>query len=300
MNSGYGSSLTRVSIINDTTLKKEAISNYGKKRIKKEILFYKKLKESNINFPVPEFNQISEFKFNMEYLSDYITYQEYLNNGFKINKKVIFDHLKNLHANSIKVSEDEFKNNLQIETYGKVEERYSEIKDIIDKYNYIKIVNGIEILDFTNIINFIKNFIKSYEIPTNNHYSLIHGDLQLNNILINPNTNDLKFIDPKGYFGNLDLFGMTEYDFAKFYFGLGGYSNFDMKEVNNLNIKDNEIIINIEAIEEIDLKQINLVNIFIISIWLGNAHCFKDNELKVVESFFYALYISTKLIKRYK
>ena len=91
---------------------------------------------------------------------------------------------------------------------------------------------------------------------------------------------------------------MKEYDYAKIYFGLGGYSNFDLKEVNNLIINNNEeIIINMNEMMNIfELPEI--IQVLIIFIWLGNAHCFLNNELKVVESYYYALYLSTLYLEK--
>ena len=86
---------------------------------------------------------------------------------------------------------------------------------------------------------------------------------------------------------------MKEYDYAKIYFGLGGYSYFDLKEVTVLNIINKEEII-IDMKEMVNIFELpDIIQVLILCIWLGNAHCFLSNEFKVVESYFYALYIST-------
>ena len=139
----------------------------------------------------------------------------------------------------------------------------------------------------------IKKYLKSCELI----YYPIHGDLQLNNILINPSNCNIKFIDPRGYFGNSDIFGIKEYDLAKIYFGLGGYSYFDLKDVTNLNIHNENIVIDMKEMFSIFELPI-ITQLFIICIWLGNAHCFIKNEFKVVESYFYSLYISTLCLNK--
>ena len=44
------------------------------------------------------------------------------------------------------------------------------------------------------------------------------------------------FIDPRGIFGETLLFGLKEYDYAKFLFGLSGYSKFDNMNIKNLKL----------------------------------------------------------------
>ncbi len=299
MNTGYGSNLTHVKKINDITLEKKAISEYGKQRIKDEINFYQETDLYKLNFPLPKISSLIENGFTMEYLENYTTYQNYLQEGNTVNYHMLFSHFNNLHSIRKKIDKEDFIENLKLETFLKVKSRYQEIEKIINKYSYINKVNGLKLLEFSEITSYIENYVYEYlEQQTDYKYYPTHGDLQLNNILIDPNTQDIKFIDPKGCFGKSSFFGMKQYDYAKFYFGLGGYSYFDTKKVDKLNIKDNNLIIDIKPIVKLDLSEVNLTNIFIISIWLGNAHCFINNELKVIESFFYALYLATQLIKK--
>ena len=298
MNTGYGSTLTIVNKISDDILEKKSISDYGKKRISNEIYFYKQINNLKINFSIPKILSISENRFTMEYLKDYITYQKYLELGGKIDKDKIFSDFKLLHQHEKKVSKEYFIKNLKKETYLKVKERYKEISELVEKYSFIKKVNGVEILSFNKILNLIENYIENYLKSIENFtYYPLHGDPQLNNILINQKTKEIKYIDPKGNFGDSQFYGMKEYDYAKFFFGLGGYSYFDLKEVDELKITNDNLDINIKSFEKYNFKKINLINIFIVSIWLGNAHCFKSNEYKAIESFFYSLYISTLLFR---
>lgn len=309
MNSGYGALLTKVIKINDNTIFKKALTNYGEERIEKEINFYKKLQLNNIDFPVPEIYDIKSNSFHMNFLQNYITCQLYFENNQNIeiinniiNK--IHTDLNKLHANEmIDIKVEIFNANLVEETYGKIRKRVNEVYHIIKKYKNIKTVNNIEVLSIDEIIIFVSSYIDNYIDNNNNYkYYLIHGDMHLNNILINPNILDIKYIDPRGYFGTSLLYGMKEYDYAKLYFGLSGYSYFDTKIVNNLDIIGNNINIeikkfNIENNQYYQQKCINLTKIFIICIWLGNAHCFINNECKLIESYYNALYIATLLIK---
>ena len=312
MNTGYGSFLTKIIKKDNNTLIKYSISEYGKFRVLNEINFYKNIISTNINFPIPRINNIKinndENSFEMEYLKTYITCEEYFNKKlnnqieieFIINK--IINDLYNLHNNSIIVYKELYISNLKLESYQKIKSRLNEIQNIIDKYSFIKSVNNFIILDINTILLFIENYINNYTesyIKNNTEYIYypVHGDMQLNNILINEKNNDIKYIDPRGFFGNTEFYGMKEYDYAKLYFGLGGYSYFDLKNVNELNINNTNIDIDIKKHKDYNFDNIDIINIFIMCIWLGNAHCFKNNEYKLIESYYYALYIASKFIK---
>lgn len=307
MNTGYGSFLTKIERISDNLLLKYSISEYGKFRIENEIAFYKNILTNEIDFSMPKIYNIKNNLFYIEYLKDYITCEEYLKNN-KTSKEniinIINSHLIKLQHKNINVSLNIFEEDLKLETYKKIHSRLIEINDIIKKYSFIEYVNKFKILDINSIINFIEkyvnNYIDSYKLTNTKYiYYPVHGDLQLNNILINNNNFDIKYIDPRGFFGNTQFYGMKEYDYAKLYFGLGGYSYFDTKNVYNLDIIDNNIDIDIDdnKHKEYDYHNMNIINIFIICIWLGNAHCFKTNENKLIESYFYALYVASKFIK---
>jgi hypothetical protein len=301
MNAGYGSLLTEIIIKDDSTLIKKAKSKYGIYRISQEMNFYKNIINNNINFSIPKIYLYNDF-FEMEYLKNYITCEEYLNKypqklNFIIDK--INNDLNILHKNTINISFEKFINDLKLETYQKIKNRLKEIEHIITKYNYIKTVNNKKIFDIVHILTYIETYIETY-IKNNKElkYSVIHGDIQLNNILIDIESNDIKYIDPRGFFGNTSLYGLKEYDYAKLYFGLGGYSYFDFKHVDKLNINENNINIDIKNHLNYDYNNLNIINIFIICIWLGNAHCFINNEFKMIESYFYALYIASCFIEK--
>lgn len=57
-------------------------------------------------------------------------------------------------------------------------------------------------------------------------FAVIHGDPNTKNIMVDEN-NKIIFIDPRGRFGTDSLVGDTSYDFAKFIYGLTGYSTFN-------------------------------------------------------------------------
>ena len=83
---------------------------------------------------------------------------------------------------------------------------------ILEEDKFIKNVNGIKIIyDHNYIINNLYLKIKTFYETKVNYYYTIHGDPHLSNI-INDISNNLFFIDPRGYFGKTKLFGLKEYD----------------------------------------------------------------------------------------
>lgn len=296
---GYGNQFNDLFIIDDIIIKKSK-SEYGNFKISKEILFFQYILNNNIPFTIPEIIEFGINYYRMKYLSNYTPlYKSFLSYPHSKQNEIInliTNQLNLLHNSTIKlICKKEYTELLVIETHTKIKKRYEEISDILKQYSFIKKVNNVELLSFDNILGIIQNKM-GYFINSLNEYkiSVIHGDCQFNNILTNDD-NHLVFIDPRGYFGNLDLYGLPEYDFAKVKFALSGYDIFDNMEINSLEINnDNLTIPNIFIINDNDLfKKDDIISILTISIWLGNAHCFKDNVPKAIFSFYYALYLAT-------
>ena len=175
----------------------------------------------------------------------------------------------------------------------KLEKRYEEIKDIVKDFNFIKSVNGIPIRSFQDNLSLLRKAASDFiENKENFMLTPIHGDCQFNNILYCIEKDDLVFIDPRGYFGDHDLYGLPEYDFAKVKFALSGYDAFDAKEVTNLVISGSSLLLEIPMLSN-PLAKNDFISQLVVSIWMGNAHCFKENKLKTVYSYFIAAYYAS-------
>ena len=209
---GYGSNFNIIFINNSNTLiKKKTFSIYGIEKIKAEINFYKFINNNKINIKIPK----------IYYSNDNIIIMEYISEKNKLNIdyfNIIINNINNLHIfNNIYINKNYYKQLLLEETIIKINNRYSKIKHIIEKYNNIKYVNNIKLIEYNDIIDKLYNFFLNY-INNLNEYSLqpIHGDLQYNNIIFNDY--DIYIIDPKASFGSSYIYGIKEYDIAKIYF----------------------------------------------------------------------------------
>lgn len=120
----------------------------------------------------------------------------------------------------IDIKTEEIQKDLEIEFYEKVISRFNSIEGILDE-SVIKYKE-----DLFTLVRLSSNEIKKYFSTLSNYY-FIHGDLNFSNILINEKETEIKFIDPRAYFGNTKLFGLAAYDLAKIAYALSGYDKFN-------------------------------------------------------------------------
>ena len=294
---GYGSSFNNLYLL-DNKIKKEAKISYGIAKIKKEIIFYKYIQKHGC-LPMPTFLENSAISYTMKYLPEYKPLFHVFP-YFSENKKAdvlqkIDTFLQRLHETETRsVSHEIYKKAISTEMIDKLVKRYNEVKDIISEYSFIKSVNDVSVRTFQENLDLLQEAATKF-IESRNQYIFtpIHGDCQFNNILYNEQTGDILFIDPRGYFGDHDLFGLPEYDLAKVKFALSGYDVFDAKNVTNLTIINNNIKLDIPTLIPEPLKKNNFISQLVVSIWMGNAHCFKENKFKTVYSYFIAAYYAS-------
>jgi hypothetical protein len=294
---GYGSSFNNLYLL-DNKIKKEAKTLYGIAKIKKEIIFYKYIQKHGC-LPMPTFLENSAISYTMKYLPEYKPLFHVFP-YFSENKKAdilqkIDVYLQRLHETETRsVSHEIYKKAISTEMIDKLMKRYNEVKDIISEYSFIKSVNDVSVRTFQENLDLLQEAATKF-IESRNQYIFtpIHGDCQFNNILYNEQTGDILFIDPRGYFGDHDLFGLPEYDLAKVKFALSGYDAFDAKNVTDLTIINNNIKLDIPTLIPEPLKKNNFISQLVVSIWMGNAHCFKENKFKTVYSYFIAAYYAS-------
>ena len=301
---GYGSNFNNLYISGDT-IRKESKTQYGYEKIKKEIQLLKHIINNQIQFPIPTVLEFGDNFYMMKFLSEHIplykifgTLSREMQNS-TIEK--IYTKLYILHSSTYQYSSDREQHiaNIRVETHDKIISRVADIEDIIKKYKYIKSVNNVALLSLELILSKINSFVNTYILSIKNtiKLSVIHGDCQFNNILYHPLTHEIIFIDPRGYFGNSVLYGIPEYDHAKVKFALSGYDIFDNMEITDLEVHDDNLVIPNIFLKENIFDTITIVEVFTLCVWLGNAHCFKQNEKKAAFSYFYALYLCSKYLK---
>ena len=68
------------------------------------------------------------------------------------------------------------------------------------------------------------------------YFSVIHGDLCLPNILLAESHKFLRLVDPRGKFGDFDIYGDWRYDLAKLLHSLEGRYDFIIEDEFTLNV----------------------------------------------------------------
>jgi hypothetical protein len=296
--------------VKDNVVVKTAKNDYGKPKINNEIKFYNYIISNNVHFPMPKliFSDIDISSFQIEFLDKHQTMCDVFYNEsaekskhFENTKLIntVLTHINKLHSHeSIYVSKNEYLTELNIETNQKVIDRYNATKwNNIEIISEITHVNGIKIHDVYYYIEKINEYLEHIVSNLNVYcFTLIHGDIHLGNIMMDGD-GDIRFIDPRGYFGNMSLFGIKEYDFAKLIFGLSGYSVFDKMTFSDIKITNGNMEIpfieNHLHIYESDIFS-EYAKLLSLTIWLSNNSMYLDNSKKI-----YSLMISYYLCEIY-
>ncbi len=141
--------------------------------------------------------------------------------------------------------------------------------------------------EYSDPVNHLKSVYKSLEKQfLNARYSFIHGDLTMSNILIS-REGKLYLIDPRGCFGNTNLYGDVRYDIAKIYYSVVG--NFDSlnngkfkyqrisKNGHSYSIVDNGLGSYAKNIIEGLVEQHEIIRFIHATIWLSLISHVADN-----------------------
>lgn len=228
-----------IEIVDDKIIKKP-ITKQGEIIAKKEINWYKELSKLGYN-RIPKIYSYEPLIMEKIDGDNIFKVELSLEDRKKVIKKFV-DALNELHSlGSCEV--DYF--SLEENYYTKTIKRINMVRDLIPFANQKEIlINGVKC---KNIYFHKREFKKIIENTLyNTKFTLIHGDCTFSNSLINKNL-DIIFIDPRGYFGDLLLYGDEYYDWAKLYYSINGnYDQFNNKNFK-LDILDNEVKLKINS-----------------------------------------------------
>lgn len=210
----------------------------------------------------------------------------------------ILDELKKMHAISKMPANRETIHNVYV---TKTIERIlpvTKILEIDSKKEYR--VNGekVEVITPENANMMETAFDK---IRNTEYFYTIHGDPTFSNILMGED-NSVKFIDPRGYFGGLKIYGDYRYDLAKlFYSAIGNYDQFNSRKFV-LKVDGSEISLRISSsgfestyevfsrVNGVDIMEIELLHAL---IWLSLSGYVLNDVDSMIASYFNGL----KLLK---
>ncbi len=218
----------------DKWVLKKSTFGQGNNLLRREINWYKAVNKNAVGFHTPSIYPSIDFELFdlpeivMNKVNGVPLYEIFGN--LSINDKVkvldsVVEDLNYLHARSKETTSSVIAQDIKKESHDKLIDRYESIEPFIQSFGKnISNVNGM------TIDNNVRKTIDALYERISSHYkgvsvhSLIHGDSQMSNIMINPNKlSEITFIDPRGYFGDTEIYGLPDYDFAKLLYSLTGY-----------------------------------------------------------------------------
>ena len=233
---------------------KEGIDDQGKKLAIREKAWYKHVKEIGFR-NIPEIYDIEPLtleKINGKNIYEYG--QCSIDEKIKILENTV-SSLKSLH--SLEKQEIDYFS-IKENYINKTFERLNKVRDLIpytDKeYIYI---NGKKCRNVFFYKEQLENKIDELQFG---EFNLIHGDCTFSNIMLK-NDKEPILIDPRGYFGNTELYGDPAYDWAKLYYSIkGNYDKFNLKKFK-LDIEEDGVKLQIESNnwEELENKFFELI-----------------------------------------
>lgn len=127
---------------------------------------------------------------------------------------------------------------------GKTAARLEKVRELVPLADQEKItINGRSCRNIFFHWKEVEEAVMSFLPDT---FRLIHGDCTFSNVLLREDGTPV-LIDPRGYFGNTELYGDPAYDWAKLYYSLAGnYDQFNLKRFS-LDIREDQVELSIES-----------------------------------------------------
>lgn len=141
--------------------------------------------------------------------------------------KQIIDCLKSVHEiESAPLDEKSYRTAYLTKTY----DRLKKVRFLVPFANDESVtVNGRVCRNIFYHQDEVDNLVRKY-CPTK--FKLIHGDCTFSNMMLKQDSIPM-LIDPRGYFGNTEIFGDVAYDWVKVYYSiLSNYDQFNLKRFN--------------------------------------------------------------------
>ena len=227
---------------------KEPIDEQGEKLAVREVAWYKKLKGIHFN-NIPIIHDYEPLC--MELVEGKNIY-EYTDISIESKKEMlvqIVDCLKQVHnLETVPADKKSYYDAYIAKTFGRLGKVRYLVPFADDEYVTI---NGKKCRNVFFHKDELEELVMNY-MPT--EFKLIHGDCTFSNMMLKNDTVPM-LIDPRGYFGNTEIYGDVAYDWVKLYYSLlSNYDQFNLKRFT-LFIEDKEVKLEIasnkwEALED--------------------------------------------------
>lgn len=228
----------RITVLHDSIIK-EAIDEQGRLLAKREVAWYRKIKEQKFT-NIPEIYSIDPLR--MEKINGGNIYEYSLSFEKKQNVlRQLIQCIRSIHAlDGCEVDTESY-----YEAYiGKTFDRLKKVYDLVPfAHNKVININGVTCPNVFFVREALEGIVNKY-IPK--EFRLLHGDCTFSNMLLK-NDEIPVMIDPRGYFGHTEYYGDPAYDWVKLYYSIvGNYDQFNLKRFS-LHINDNDVQLDIES-----------------------------------------------------
>ena len=218
-----------------------------------------------------------------------------------------FDLMNKLHSLTfMDVATEIIIADVKKEAFEKLVKRYDEIKDVISSFGNISVVNGYELKfkDPYEVFEKLSNILVTHYRAYKTQYSLIHGDMQMSNTMIDPDTMKVSIIDPRGYFGSTKLYGLADYDIAKMLYSISGYDLFNYSHTFHISyLGRNELDFVMPSMDVTGCDEVLKSNckpihsIWLAVIWLGLAGYIKNDPVKSLCAHYSGMLLANQIFE---
>ena len=176
----------------------------------------------------------------MEYFNLLTIHEAFVFGNLPIDKwKVILNKIKYIvkcfESYRVDIDAIEIRNNTKKMYLTKTMERLEAFRRQ-NLFNFSKpiIVNQVKYESLDRHITYLQTIIEDSLLNEDREFQIIHGDFCFSNILYNPNNTGIKLIDPRGTFGNMEIYGDQLYEWAKLSHSIDGLYDFIISDKYSL------------------------------------------------------------------
>ncbi len=120
------------------------------------------------------------------------------------------------------------------------------------------IINGKSVTPLSVVVEELSQILDESGVYSLSSLSVIHGDLCLSNILYDRRNGIIRVVDPRGRFGEYDLYGDPVYDLSKLSHSIEGNYDHLLNGLYELQRDENRVILKIHLTE----RQLNIQNLY--------------------------------------
>lgn len=224
-------------------------------KFKGEIEWYLKLPK-DIKYVSPRIFEysldINNLYISMEYYSYHTILDLFLYGNLSLEKwKKIFGKIKFIlnDFSNYKIKSDKITKSLEDMYINKTIDRLEKLKsnnNFSKFFTHNIIINNQKYACLNEIIDKTIKTVKE-KLLNIDTFNIIHGDMCFANMMIDDKLNFIKLIDPRGKFGNFDIYGDSRYELAKLFHSVDGKYDYIIKDLFDITIKDNMINYNVNV-----------------------------------------------------